>query len=41
MNEIFDKMKGLFAGITGKNRFGKEDFVLLKTALMLAAMFNK
>ena len=35
---IFDRMKGLFADLTGKNRFGKEDFVLLKTALMLAAV---
>ena len=38
MNGIFDRMKGLFADLTGKNRFGKEDFVLLKTALMLAAV---
>ena len=37
-NGIFDRMKGLFADLTGKNRFGKEDFVLLKTALMLAAV---
>ena len=35
---IFDRMKGLFADLTGKNRFGKEDFVLLKTAMMLAAV---
>ena len=35
---ILDRMKGLFADLTGKNRFGKEDFVLLKTALMLAAV---
>ena len=38
MNGIFDRMKGLFADLTGKNKFGKEDFVLLKTALMLAAV---
>ena len=38
VNGILDRMKGLFAGLTGKNRFGKEDFVLLKTALMLAAV---
>ena len=38
MNGMFDRMKGLFANLTGKNRFGKEDFVLLKTALMLAAV---
>ena len=31
-------MKRLFADITGKNRSGKEGFVLLKTALMLAAL---
>ena len=31
-------MKGIFADLTGKNKFGKEDFVLLKTALMLAAV---
>ena len=37
-NGIFDRMKGLFADWTGKNRFGKEDFVLLKTTLMLAAV---
>ena len=29
---IFDRMKGLFADWTGKNSFGNEDFVLLKTA---------
>ena len=37
-NGIVDRMKGLFAELTGKNRFGKADFVLLKTALMLAAV---
>lgn len=37
-NGIFDRLKGLFADWTGKNKFGKEDFVLLKTALMLAAV---
>ena len=38
MSGIFDRLKGIFDDITGKNRFGKEDFVLLKTALMLAAV---
>ena len=37
-NGIIGRMKGLFAELTGKNRFEKEDFVLLKTALMLAAV---
>ena len=31
-------MKGVFAELTGKNRFERLDFVLLKTALMLAAV---
>ena len=35
---IFDRMRELFAGLTGKNGFDKTDFVLLKTALMLAAV---
>ena len=35
---VIDRLKGLLAELTGKNRFGKEDFVLLKTALMLAAV---
>ena len=35
---LFDRMKELFADLTGKNTFGKEDFVLLKTSLMLAAV---
>lgn len=35
---IFERMKAIFADLTGKNKFGKEDFVLLKTALMLAAV---
>ena len=38
MNGIFDRMKGFLADLAGKNRFGREDFVLLKTALMLAAV---
>ena len=29
-------MKGVFAELTGKNRFERLDFVILKTALMLA-----
>ena len=35
---LFDRLKDLFAELTGKNRFGKPDFVLLKTMMMLAAM---
>ena len=35
---LFDRLKDLFAELTGKNRFGKTDFVLLKTMMMLAAM---
>ena len=35
---LFDRLKDVFAGLTGKNRFGKPDFVLLKTMMMLAAM---
>ena len=35
---LFDRMKGIFADLTGKSKFGKADFVLLKTALMLAAV---
>ena len=38
MNGMFGRMKGLFADLMGKNMFGKEDFVILKTALMLAAV---
>ena len=34
---ILDRVKGIFADLTGKNRFGREDFVLLKTTLTLAA----
>ena len=37
-NRIFDQVKGLFSDLMGKNRFGKEDFVILKTALMLTAV---
>ena len=35
---LFDRLKDFFAELTGKNRFGKPDFVLLKTMMMLAAM---
>ena len=35
---IFDRMKELFADLTGKNRLGRENFVLLKTTMMLAAV---
>ena len=34
---LMNRIKDLFAGLTGKNRFERLDFVLLKTALMLAA----
>ena len=37
-NGIFDRMKGLLDDLTGKSKFGKEDIVFLKTALMLAAV---
>ena len=36
-NTLIERMKGLFAELTGKNRFERLDFVLLKTTLMLAA----
>ena len=35
---LINRMKDLFAELTGKNKFGKPDFVLLKTMMMLAAM---
>ena len=35
---LFDRLKDLFAELMGKNKFGKPDFVLLKTTMMLAAM---
>ena len=35
---LIDKLRDVFAELTGKNRFGKPDFVLLKTMMMLAAM---
>ena len=35
---LIDRFKDLFAELTGKNRFGNPDFVLLKTMMMLAAM---
>ena len=37
-NGIFDRMKYFLADLTGKNKFSKADFVILKTALMLAAV---
>ena len=37
-NGLMNRIKDVFAGLTGKNRFEKLDFVLLKTALMLAAV---
>ena len=36
-NGLMNRIKDVFAGLTGKNRFEKLDFVLLKTSLMLAA----
>ena len=36
-NALMGRLKDIFAGLTGKNRFERLDFVLLKTALMLAA----
>ena len=35
---LLNKLKDIFAELTGKNKFGKPDFVLLKTMMMLAAM---
>ena len=35
---LVNKLKDIFAELTGKNRFGRPDFVLLKTMMMLAAM---
>ena len=35
---LFDQMKVMFSGLMGRDGFRKEDFVLLKTALMLAAV---
>ena len=37
-NGLMNRIKGLFAELTGKSRFERLDFVLLKTALMLAAV---
>ena len=36
-NGLIERMKDIFAELTGKNRFERMDFVLLKTTLMLAA----
>ena len=36
-NGLMNRIKDIFAGLTGKNRFERLDFVLLKTTLMLAA----
>lgn len=35
---LIGRLKDLFDELRGKNRFGKPDFVLLKTMMMLAAM---
>ena len=35
---LIGRLKDVFDELTGKNRFGKPDFVLLKTMMMLAAM---
>ena len=37
-NGLMNRIKGLFAELTGKSRFERLDFVLLKTTLMLAAV---
>ena len=37
-NGLMNRIKDLFAGLTGKNKFERLDFVLLKTTLMLAAV---
>lgn len=37
-NGILGRVRTIFADLTGKNKFTKADFVLLKTALMLAAV---
>ena len=36
--DLINRLKGLFAELTGKNRFDRVDFVILKTMLMLAAV---
>ena len=36
-NGLMNRIKDIFAELTGKNRFERLDFVLLKTTLMLAA----
>ena len=36
-NTLMGRLKNIFAELTGKNRFERLDFVLLKTTLMLAA----
>lgn len=35
---LLDKMKDVFAELTGKNKFDRLDFAILKTLLMLAAV---
>ena len=35
---LFEKMKDVFAELTGKNKFDRLDFAILKTLLMLAAV---
>ena len=37
-SSLIGRLKDFFAELTGKNRFEKPDFVLLKTMMMLAAM---
>ena len=37
-NTLVERLKDIFAELTGKNRFEKLDFVILKTTLMLAAV---
>ena len=36
--ELLGSLKGVLAKLAGKNRFDRTDFVILKTALMLAAV---
>ena len=40
-NGLMNRIKDVLAGLTGKNRFEKMDFVLLKTTPMLAAVDGK
>jgi len=37
-NAVFDRLRNIVAGLTGRNGFGKLDFGILKTMLMMAAV---